>query len=202
MRHPNTQEGLTPEDIQATFDKYVHEARRLQKLYADRIRIFVGLETDMCRPEWLQDIQQTVERYQLDYMVGSVHHVREKPIDYDEEGYDAAEAFCGGTEQLFIDYFTQVGDMVEALRPTIVGHFDLIRLFRQQQPLIAPILAAIERAIDAIVRHNCLVEINASALRKELMAPYPHFDILQVGRGMLMISAAERREVHDGDTNY
>lgn len=152
----------------------------MQRKYADQIEILVGGETDMCRPEWLEDVKRVAAQHDLEYLVGSVHHVRQMPIDYDEPSFVVAEKACGGTEAIFIAYFEQVAEMVAQLRPSIVGHFDLIRLFRQQQPLSPPIWAAIDKAIAAIVKHDCLVEINSSGLRKKLMAPYPHGDILKV----------------------
>jgi histidinol-phosphatase (PHP family) len=171
---------MTPQDLQNTFSEYVTEARRLQKAYAGQIEILVGVESDMIREEWLQDISGVVAAYQLDYIVGSVHHVNGMSLDWSAEWLAAAESACGGTEQLFVAYYRQLAEMIERLRPTIVGHFDLVRLFRQQQPLTPAIAEAATAAAAAAARHGCLVELNSAGLRKKLMAPYPHPDVLKV----------------------
>lgn len=172
---------MTPDDLDATFTAYVAEARRLQKEYSGRMDVLVGCETEVCRPESLADVRRIVATHSLDYTVGSVHHVHEIPIDYDTAGVERAEAACGGTtEALFVTYFEQVAAMVEELRPTVVGHLDLVRLLRPQQPLTPVVRSAALLAIDAGVRHGCLFEINSSGLRKGLSGPYPHDDLLQV----------------------
>lgn len=75
----------------------------------------------------------------------------------------------------------QVRDMIETLRPNVVGHVDLIRLFRPQQTMTPEIRASCTAALRAGVEHGCLFEINTSGLRKGLRGPYPHDDLLQVG---------------------
>lgn len=73
--------------------------------------------------------------------------------------------------------------MIEALRPDVVGHVDLVRLFRPEQPLTPPIRAACTAALQAGVHHGCIFEINTSGLRKGLRGPYPHDDVLHVSGG-------------------
>ena len=67
--------------------------------------------------------------YAFDLFVGSVHHVHTYPIDHEESRYRAARNVSGGTdERLFEDYFDAQFAMLQALRPPVIGHFDLIRL--------------------------------------------------------------------------
>ena len=51
---------------------YVQELRALQKAYAGRLRIAVGMEAD-----WFAPVN---DRAALDYIIGSVHYLRHRPV--------------------------------------------------------------------------------------------------------------------------
>jgi histidinol-phosphatase (PHP family) len=100
---------MSPEDLERQFAAYVAEGRRLQSVYKGRMDILVGCETEMCSPTSLAEVVELKQRYGLDYIVGSVHHVKGVAIDFDEARVGLAEEACGGsTEALFIAYFDQV----------------------------------------------------------------------------------------------
>jgi histidinol-phosphatase (PHP family) len=67
--------------------------------------------------------------------------------------------------------------MLQTLRPNIIGHFDLIRLFRPSFPYSSCVLQKIQRNIDWVAKNPCLVEINSRALKKGLASPYPQKEI-------------------------
>lgn len=109
--------------------------------YRDRIRLLIGLESELIYPEILDNVQELIQRHSLDYIVGSVHHVEGIPIDYDMSTYQRAEQAAhaewirlqGGdvgdstpTEAIFLRYFDLQFEMLQRLRPAIVGHFDLV----------------------------------------------------------------------------
>lgn len=54
-----------------------------------------------------------MSKYQLDYCVGSVHHVDEMPTDFSQEMYDEAETALGGSQKTFQRYFALVKEMIE-----------------------------------------------------------------------------------------
>ena len=162
------------------FASYVQEAQRLKEKYSDKIHIVIGCESEMVREESSEDVRKLAARHKLSYIMGSVHHVDGVPIDYDDATLAKVENKYGSTEALFVRYFELVKQMVEEQQPTIVGHFDLIRLLRPEQDLTAPILAAADAAMDAAIAQGCLFEINTSGLRKGLQGPYPHLDLAKV----------------------
>eukprot|EP00055_Hartaetosiga_balthica_P009008 m.34913 g.34913 ORF g.34913 m.34913 type:complete len:366 (+) comp6566_c1_seq1:141-1238(+) len=177
------------------------------------------LETALneCGASFSAKIRQLKTVYDLDFVVGAIHHVDGVPIDFDEDTYllalkkcerkresDASSKrhhhICGGketqnseetlvllqqnkdaleeaTEELFVRYFQQLGDLVELCKPDVVGHFDLIRLFRPLQPLTPRIWESIRVCVGKCMAANCLFEINTSGLRKGLHDPYPQRDI-------------------------
>lgn len=169
------------------FDDYYVEARRLQKAYASQITIFVGFEGEWIRETSLTILRSLMTRHHFDMFVGSVHHVHTYPIDYDAKSYSKARDHAGGKDsQLFADYFDAQFEMLKALRPPVVGHFDLIRLksgdpngsFQKWPDVWSRIL----RNLKSIREYGGLLELNSSALRKGMHEPYPMGDICQVGK--------------------
>lgn len=145
----------------------------------------------------------------VDYYIGSVHHVHGIPIDYDAVFYRKAREVAGGSdERLFEDYFDAQFEMLNALKPRVVGHLDVIRL-QSDEPNrdlreMKVVWEKVVRNLKVIVEQEGLVEINTSALRKGLKEPYPMRSVceefLSMG-GMLTLSDDSHGIVHVG-TNY
>ena len=138
-------------------------------------------------------IEHLLSSYQLDLFVGSVHHVHGIPIDFTPDCYAKALASSGARKtsavlsaetKLFMDYFDAQLALVTALRPPIVGHFDLIRLLSsdpnrnlQSSPTV---WEKIERNLTAIQSYGGALELNSSGLRKGLKEPYPKLEVCRV----------------------
>ncbi|OJJ46478.1 hypothetical protein ASPZODRAFT_166724 [Penicilliopsis zonata CBS 506.65] len=196
---PRHEQDFYPEEIEggdteaglvANEAAFFAEASRLRDKYADRIRILIGFEIDWIRPESLALIQASLARLPFEFFVGSVHHVHTVPIDYDREMYLKAREIAGGTdERLFEDYFDNQLDMLQKLRPLVVGHLDLIRL-KSDDPersftLWPGVWQKICRNVDYIVQYGGLVELNSAALRKGMSEPYPKAEICKVRKEIL-----------------
>jgi histidinol-phosphatase (PHP family) len=182
---------LYPEEIQAGLDarlmlerfgRYVEEGRRLQEKYADRLEIFVGFETEAYTGAW--DLAADLKmRMQPDYILGSVHHVADIPFDYSPEAYQEAVTASGGIEALYCRYFDLQHELILALRPQVVAHFDLIRIFdadyrrRWRQPTIA---RRIQRNLELIARLGLILDFNVAALRKGADEPYLSGPLLEL----------------------
>ena len=145
----------------------------------------VGFETEWIRPESLDLIQRTVRDNKFDFFVGSVHHVHTIPIDYDQAFYLEARQVAGGSdERLFEDYFDAQWAMLQAIKPPVVGHFDLIRLksdhpngsFRKMSGVWSKIL----RNLTYITSYGGVLELNFASLRKGMDEPYPKAEICKV----------------------
>ena len=68
--------------------------------------------------------------------------------------------------------------MLQTLKPTVIGHFDLVRIFRPEFPLSPTVWDKIKRNIQYIKEYGGLVEINSRAYKKGLKDPYPCRSIL------------------------
>ena len=174
------------EDLAETFDKYYKEATRLQKEFQNsRIEILIGTEIDWIRPLSKDWINSLLNRYRFDLFLGSVHHVHAVPIDYDDSTYVKAREISGGSdERLFEDYFDLQYEMLRALRPPIVGHFDLIRLKSKHSDEDlrhwTGVWQRILRNLDFIANYGGVLELNSAALRKGLKEPYPRSEVCKV----------------------
>lgn len=147
----------------------------------------------------------------VDYLVGSLHHAggfttsdRQGcdpaiPIDFDAATFHAALEHFGGdgrTEEeahlrLCLAYFDAQYRLIDELRPEVIGHFDLCRLFRPQTTLIHADDEAAATQLQLAVSHACtrnirlaasygaLFEINSASLRKGWATPYPAPDVLR-----------------------
>lgn len=177
---------LAPEDLHRLFHQYVQKARSLQSKYQDQINVLVGMETEYITKESLVEAQQLQAKYQLDYLVGSVHHIDEWPLDFSQEKYNQLleEKFNGDRESMFCRYFDQQLEMLETLKPQVVGHFDLIRIFHptnEPDPLVVSDKARQKalRNIEYAIGYGALFEINTRAWKKHLRDAYPQRDLLR-----------------------
>jgi len=151
----------------------------------------IGMEVDWIRPSSQSLIHDLLEKYRLDLFIGSVHHVHAIPIDYSKDLYIKARQQSGGTdERLFEDYFDLQLGMLQALKPPIVGHFDLIRLLSDDPSHSfsshTVIWQRILRNLDYIRQYGGVLEVNSAALRKGMTEPYPEGEICKVRPGWII----------------
>ncbi len=179
------EEDLTPADLARIFSAYVECARSLQEELRGRLEVLVGFETEMVPPEgWLEWMNE-LRGAAFDYTIGSVHHVGDIPIDMTSERNVHAAEQMGGMSALHRAYFEQLARMVSDFRPTVVGHFDLIRKFDGTNPSFdASTWPAIERALEAVRESGALLDVNAAPPRRGLGPPYPLEAILERAREM------------------
>ena len=184
------------------FDAFVAEAWFLKAKYADEISLLVGLETEHITAGDLDHLEALLSRYpgRIQYVVGSVHHAGEVPIDFDEQTFEKALAGftpsdCAGDDDVDDDdarraqmdaflcaYLDAQLEVLTRFRPEVVGHVDLCRLYRPtlrfgEHPAAH---ARLKRNIAFAVEYGALFELNAAALRKGWTAAYPGEDVVEV----------------------
>ncbi|KAK0712140.1 polymerase/histidinol phosphatase-like protein [Apiosordaria backusii] len=187
---------LYPEELlptpQATLDslfprheEYLSTAASLQEKYADKIHILIGFEGEWIRgEEYGSLITELAKDPRVDYFIGSCHHTAGIPIDYDKALYQTAVQACGGTEEgLYERYFDEQFDMLSALKPKVVGHFDLIRLMSEDPArelrTNPKIWDKIVRNLEKVREFGGWLEMNTSGLRKGMAEGYPKREIAE-----------------------
>ena len=168
--------GYTVERLERDFDDYAEESRRLQAEFAGRLAVLRGFEAEAVPSGRYGDLMGEIrERHEFDYVVGSVHHVGEISIDESPDRWGAAVEACGGLEPFFERYYGLVRDMIEEIRPEVVGHLDLPKLHAPAGTDIATrrIRAAAAGAIEAARSNASILDLNTAGWRKGLPEPYP-----------------------------
>jgi len=182
FRYPEeTQAGLDVNALYQRFARYMETGRRLQEKYRFQIQILVGFEseTHSGAPDF---IDRLTEAFHPDYIVGSLHHVDDLGFDCSSGQYLQAAAALGGIDALYMRYFDLQHEMLRMLRPAVVGHFDLIRIFdpRYPQRILQPeIFQRIIRNLELIKNLDLILDYNVRALLKGADEPYISEPILR-----------------------
>jgi histidinol-phosphatase (PHP family) len=182
------QSDLNPEELEKTYLSFLDEAYRLKALYASKITLLVGMETDYITEtdlikttEWIRN-----QKGRIQYIVGSLHHVLETPIDFDKPAYDNAVITSGSVppnlSQFLENYFESQYRMLQTLKPQVVGHFDLCRLYTPEIRLdeYKSVWELVKRNISFIISYGGLFEVNAASFRKGWETAYPGIEVLKV----------------------
>ncbi|TKA25866.1 hypothetical protein B0A50_05621 [Salinomyces thailandicus] len=184
--YPEEEDHHDEASLAKLYDDFYVEARRLQTAYEASIAIFVGFESEWIRPESLSIVRDLLAKYEVDIWVGSVHHVHTLPIDYDHTLYYKARDIAGSDESLFANYFDDQFQMLQALQPPLVGHFDLIRL-KSDDPdrsfrTWPKVWEKVMRNLQYVADYGGVLELNSSSLRKGMKAAYPQVGICEAFR--------------------
>ncbi|WP_319524956.1 histidinol-phosphatase [uncultured Desulfosarcina sp.] len=175
------QAGLDADALLKRFAAYMTVCRRLQAKYADRIEILVGFESEYYEGS-IDLAHRLIGQFSPDYVVGSVHHVKEIPFDYSPEKYREAADRCGGLDGLYAAYFDQQFEMLQALKPHVVGHLDLIRIYDPEYSvrLVKPnIWEKILRNLEGVKRLGLILDFNLRPLSRGEKEPYLSAPILK-----------------------
>ncbi len=152
-------------------NKYETSVLNLKKIFKNDLEIFLGYEVDYL-PDYMD---KRVLNSKVDYLIGSVHFLN-------GWGFDNPE-FIGEYKNKDIDllweeYFDAIKSMVKSGFFDIVGHIDLIKVFKYLPKKDIKLIAL--EAIKEIKKANMVVEINMSGYKKPINEPYPSFEILEL----------------------
>jgi histidinol-phosphatase (PHP family) len=153
-------------------DYYENEVKRLKEEYKNQIKILLAYEVDFMQDVKMLDV---ILNANVDYLIGSVHFL-------DGWGFDNPE-FIGKYEnrdidKIWQDYFDTVQVMAKSKNFDIVGHIDLIKIFKFLPKKDIKLIA--QDALKEIKKSDMVIEINAAGLRKPINEVYPSKDILEL----------------------
>lgn len=152
-----------------------------KKKYEKDINILLGYEVD-----FMQNIPMLDEvlNAKIDYLIGSIHFLESKrETDSDEPwGFDNPE-FIGkykkkNIDDIWTDYFDAVRLLAKCGKFDIVGHLDLIKVFKFLPKKDIKQIA--HDAMKQIKQSNMVIEINSAGLRKPIGQPYPSKELLEL----------------------
>lgn len=154
---------------------YIDSLRFLQEKYRGKMEILIGVEKDMYSPDSYDE---------FDYKIGSKHYIYADgeyfAVDrsWDELMNGCNKHFGGDIMALCENYFSELSKIGDYFKPDIIGHFDLICKYNEDDRYFdtnAPrYVAAEEQAIKKLVKLGVPFEINVGAIsRKKRTTPYP-----------------------------
>ncbi len=185
--YPDEKESqLTALGINKNFENYFANLNGLKKKYSSSITIFTGMETETYTG-YVEHVKNLISKFQPDYIVGSVHHIDDTCFDYSREEYDKIVLMYGSHEAMYEKYFDLQYEMIKALKPFVVGHFDLIRIYDQdyKNRLTLPgIEQKIKRNLEIIKSLNLVMDFNLRPLTRGEKEPYITESILKTAKSM------------------
>lgn len=181
-------------------NEYISTIAALKEKYSGKIQIYLGVEEDAFSP---------ANRADFDYIIGSCHYIcvdgAYYPTDID---YDCLkkclEVLKGDTLKFAEIYYKNFCSYISKRKPDIVGHFDLITKFDEND--IQRFLCderywkIAEKYMGEAAKSDCIFEINTGAMAKgHRTLPYPHprlLHILKKNDGKIILSS----DSHSVDT--
>jgi len=179
--------GFDVARLHADFEAYAQAITMLADEFSDRLTVLRGFEAEIVPARsYRKEMLGHRKLFGFEYMVGSVHYVDEISIDGPKSDFETVLAQAGGLEPLAVRYYEAVAEMVDALRPDVVGHLDLIRRNAPLDTVLdtPAIRRAAGRALDAVREHGCILDLNTAGWRKGLGSPYPAPWLVQWAREM------------------
>ena len=150
--------------------QYQADVLEMKEIYKAKITLLLGYEVDYLP----HHMDKRVLNANVDYLIGSVHFL-------EGWGFDNPE-FIGKWEEQDIDeiwqkYFDTIKDMAQTGYFDIVGHLDLIKVFKYMPK--SNIKEMAKEALQAIKKADMTIELNVAGFRKDVKESYPSKSLLE-----------------------
>ena len=159
-------------------EAYQREVHALREKYADKIRIYLSVELDA--------YAGICERSAYDYLLLSAHYVEKDGHQLLVDSWPRREklfalrdtVFSGNGEELAVRFFEMLGETTLRVRPDILGHFDMVKLFNTKGELYDEDAPTVRQAklcaLDCVRESGAMLEINTGGMARGYIAePYP-----------------------------
>src|SRR3712207_3343379 len=172
-------------------DRYVEEIdlaafQEARELSRD-VELRLGIEIDFVPGrEERMELDSTALPY--DYVIGSVHRVGGEEVDRaaDQSIYEKWDTY-----DLYDAYYANVRKAALSGRFEVLGHPDLIKIFRRFPD--GDITGMLNETADAVAESGIVVDVNAAGLRKPVGEIYPSRQLLEMfhRRGVPIILSSD-----------
>jgi histidinol-phosphatase (PHP family) len=139
-------------------------------------------------------IAGVLDEHEWDYVVGSVHFLKEAALDWDK--YDIWKRQTS-PEKIWREYFETLAEAARTGLYDIMAHPDLVKYWGSERPLPEGDLRFFyEPAIEAFVEAGVTVEISTAGLRKPVgeIYPAPQFIEMCVDAGLPFALSSDAHE--------
>jgi histidinol-phosphatase (PHP family) len=155
----------------------------------------LGIEADFV-PGAEDRMANLLQARDFDYVIGSVHFIREGAVDMDDYSvWDSGRS----VEEIWRRYFQTIGEAARSGLFDVLAHPDLVKMWGPERPRPEGDLRHFyELAIDGIAESGIAVELSTAGLRKRVAELYPAPAFLQMcleaGAPVALSSDAHRPE--------
>ena len=138
----------------------------------------LGIEADYV-PGREDRMATLLEEREWDYVVGSVHFLRDEAVDMRGSEWDVWRG--GDPEKVWARYFETLGEAARTGMFDILAHPDLVKVWGGGAPVPDGDLRRFyERAMDGIADSDVAVEVSTAGLRKPVGEIYPAAAFLEM----------------------
>lgn len=163
--------GFTDHDMYWEYLKF--DLIRQEALHFPDLRVRVGLEVDY-REGQEETIKKLISQYDFDYIIGSVHEIRGWLFDMPEE---RENYYRKEPDDMYHSYFQLVEKAAASGLFNIIGHLDLIKIFKARPDSDVRELA--HQTLNTIGQQGLAVEINTNGRYKPVEEFYPEIILIK-----------------------
>ena len=151
----------------------------------------LGIEADFV-PGREDKLANLLDRYSWDYVVGSIHFLRDEALDVKGD-FDIWRS--NDPDKVWRRYFETLGEAARSGMFDILAHPDLVKVWGSEGPQPAgDVRRYYELALDGISESDVAIEVSTAGLRKPVAEIYPARQFLEmcleVGRPVALSSDA------------
>lgn len=142
------------------------------------LQVRIGLELEY-REGQEAEIRRLIESYPFDYVIGSVHEIEGWAFDFISE---EARHYAQDSDNLYKKYFKLIEKAACSGLFSIIGHFDLIKIFGVRPQTDVRSLAT--NALEAVKDNGLVLELNTNGRYKPVREFYPETKIIERAKRM------------------
>lgn len=165
-----------PELFLFDLDHYFETMKKLQKKYANKIQIQIGIELGL-QEHLSNQCHDLVQAYPFDFVIGSSHLLYGKDPYYPDFFNEKEEETC------YLDYFKSILTNLNAFDNfDVYGHLDYIVRYGPNKATYysyEKYNEVLDNILKTCIQKNIGIELNTGGLAYNLGFPNPHPDILR-----------------------
>jgi histidinol-phosphatase (PHP family) len=162
------------------------------------VELRLGIEIDFVLGKE-EEMDRFATALPYDYIIGSVHRVGGEEVDHPDhkEIYERWDTY-----DLYEAYYENVRKAALSGRFDVLGHPDLIKIFRRFPE--RDITNVLDETADAVAESGIVVDVNAAGLRKPIGEVYPSRDFLEMfhRRGVPIILSSDAHAPNEVAAGY
>ena len=158
--------------------EYIKTLQELKAEYEDEnFQLKIGLEVEFFYGNYAQ-VAADLQKYPLDYMIGSVHYSGVFSIDHDIADWN--DLSDSSKDAICQEYYLKLAGAADCGLFTFLGHLDLPKKFGMIDN--RKYFQQAEHVLDIVALRGGAIELNTSGWFKQCAEPYPAFELLSSAR--------------------